>query len=183
MARPKRLVLGLGNRLVGDDGFGSAVIEMLRARPGLPANVELVDAHTDVLAHVETLGSYDDVVLVDVVIDGSGSPKSTHEGDPGSPKPNGEGGSGSPKPNGEGGGSPGDVAVVNEETFMRWPETSPSCHQISPLVAVKLFRALQPQATTRITLVALHADVLRVGPGVAASAVVAGAEAVVRLVS
>jgi hydrogenase maturation protease len=161
MARPKRLVLGLGNRLVGDDGFGSAVIEMLRARPGLPANVELVDAHTDVLAHVETLGSYEDVVLVDVVIDGSGSPK----------------------PNGEGGGSPGDVAVVNEETFMRWPETSPSCHQISPLVAVKLFRALQPRATTRITLVALHADVLRVGPGVAASAVVAGAEAVVRLVS
>jgi len=161
MARPKRLVLGLGNRLVGDDGFGSAVIEMLRARPDLPANVELVDAHTDVLAHVETLGSYEDVVLVDVVIDGPGSPK----------------------PNGEGGGSPGDVAVVNEETFMRWPETSPSCHQISPLVAVKLFRALQPRATTRITLVALHADVLRVGPGVAASAVVAGAEAVVRLVS
>jgi hypothetical protein len=170
MGRPKRLVLGLGNRLVGEDGFGSAVIEMLRGRPDLPANVELVDAHTDLIAHVETLGSYDDVVLVDVVIGGDGTPN-----------PTGEGGAGLPKPTGEDAGRPGAIAVINEETFMHWPETSPSCHQISPLVAVKLFRALQPHASTRITLVALHTDALRSGSGLAASAVAAGAEAVVRL--
>jgi hydrogenase maturation protease len=150
MARPRRLVLGLGNPLVGEDGFGSAVIELLRQRPDLSAAVDLVDAHTDLLAQVETLGSYDEVVLVDVVI---------------------------------GAGHPGDVAVVDEETFMRWPETSPSCHQISPLLAVKLFRALQPQAATRITLVALHADVVRAAPGVAASVVAAGGEAVVGIIS
>jgi hydrogenase maturation protease len=149
MARPRRLVLGLGNPLLGEDGFGSAVIELLRQRPDLSAAVDLVDAHTDLLAQVETLGSYDEVVLVDVVI---------------------------------GAGPPGDVAVVDEETFMRWPETSPSCHQISPLLAVKLFRALQPQAATRITLVALHADVVRAAPGVAASVVAAGGEAVVGIV-
>jgi len=149
MARPRRLVLGLGNPLLGEDGFGSAVIEMLRQRPDLPAAVDLVDAHTDLLAQVETLASYDEVVLVDVVI---------------------------------GAGHPGDVEVVDEETFMRWPETSPSCHQISPLLAVKLFRALQPQAATRITLVALHADVVRALPGVATSAVAAGGEAVVGIV-
>ena len=149
MARPRRLVLGLGNPLLGDDGFGSAVIELLRRRPDLPAAVDLVDAHTDLLAQVETLGSYDEVVLVDVVI---------------------------------GGGHPGVVEVVDEETFMRWPETSPSCHQISPLLAVKLFRALQPQTATRITLVALHADAVRAAPGVATSVVAAGSEAVVHLI-
>jgi len=148
MARPKWLVLGLGNRLVGEDGFGSAVIEMLRGRPDLPAAVDLVDAHTDLLAQVETLGAYDEVVLVDVVI----------------------------------GGHAGEIAVVDEETFMRWPESSPSCHQISPLLAVKLFRALHPEAATRITLVALHADELRAAPGVAASVVAAGGEAVLRLI-
>jgi hydrogenase maturation protease len=150
MVRPRRLVLGLGNPLLGDDGFGSAVIELLRQRPDLSAAVDLVDAHTDLLAQVETLGSYDEVVLVDVVI---------------------------------GAGHPGAVEVVDEETFMRWPETSPSCHQISPLLAVKLFRALQPQAATRITLVALHADVVRAAQGVATSAVAAGGEAVVGIVS
>jgi hydrogenase maturation protease len=140
----------LGNPLLGEDGFGSAVIELLRQRPDLSAAVDLVDAHTDLLAQVETLGSYDEVVLVDVVI---------------------------------GAGHPGDVEVVDEETFMRWPETSPSCHQISPLLAVKLFRTLQPQAATRITLVALHADAVRAAPGVAASVVAAGGEAVVGVVS
>ena len=150
MARRRRLVLGLGNPLLGDDGFGSAVIELLRQRPELSAAVDLVDAHTDLLAQVETLGSYDEVVLVDVVI---------------------------------GAGRPGDVEVVDEETFMRWPETSPSCHQISPLLAVKLFRALQPQAATRITLVALHADAVRAAPGVAASVVAAGGEAVVGIIN
>ena len=167
MARPRRLVLGLGNRLVGEDGFGSAVIEMLRRRPDLPANVDLVDAHTDLLAHLETIASYDEVVLVDVVVGASGTP---------TPDVARRAGSGE-------GGHAGDVAVVDEETFSGWPETSPSCHQISPLLAVKLFRALHPEAATRITLVALHADEVRAAPGVAILVVTAGAEAVARLIS
>jgi len=196
MARPRRLVLGLGNRLVGEDGFGSAVIEMLRRRPDLPANVDLVDAHTDLLAHLETIASYDEVVLVDVVVGASGTPTpdvarraESGEGGPGPPEPTHEGGPGPPKPDvarraGSGeGGHAGDVAVVDEETFSGWPETSPSCHQISPLLAVKLFRALHPEAATRITLVALHADEVRAAPGVAILVVTAGAEAVARLIS
>ena len=49
-------------------------------------------------------------------------------------------------------------------------------------MAVKLFRALHPEAATRITLVALHADEIRAAPGVAASVVATGAEAVARLI-
>jgi len=48
-------------------------------------------------------------------------------------------------------------------------------------MAVKLFRALHPEAATRITLVALYTDGVRAAPGVAASVVAAGAEAVARL--
>jgi hydrogenase maturation protease len=150
MAQPGRLVLGVGNPLVGEDGFGGAVIEWLRRRPDLPAGVDLVDAHTDLLAQVETLGSYDEVVLVDVVV---------------------------------GAGAAGKIAVVDEETFMRWPEDSAGSHQISPLLALKLFRALHPQSATRLTLIALHTDALRAAPGVAMSAVVAGGQAVLRLLS
>ena len=167
MAVPRRLVLGLGNRLVGEDGFGSAVIELLRRRPDVPAAVDLVDAHTDLLAQVETLATYDEVVLVDVVVSA-----------PGTPKPD----EARRAESGEGGGHPGAVTVVDEEAFMRWPETSPSCHQISPLLALKLFRTLHPEAATRIRLVALHADEVRTAPGVATSVVAAGADAVVRLI-
>jgi hypothetical protein len=158
---------------------------MLRRRPDLPANVDLVDAHTDLLAHLETIASYDEVVLVDVVVGASGTPTP----DVARRAESGEGGPGTPTPDvarraesGEGGHA-GDVAVVDEETFSGWPETSPSCHQISPLLAVKLFRALHPEAATRITLVALHADEVRAAPGVAILVVTAGAEAVARLIS
>jgi len=150
MAHQKRLVLGLGNPLVGEDGFGNAVIETLRQRSDLPDAVDLIDAGTDLLAHVDTLGSYDEVVLVDVVVSD---------------------------------GRAGTVEVIQEETLTGWPDTSPSCHHVSPLLAVKLFRALHPQAATRIRLVALHAETLHATPGVASSAVAAGAEAVVRLIA
>ncbi|MCX6546154.1 MAG: hydrogenase maturation protease [Acidobacteria bacterium] len=166
MARPRRLVLGLGNPLVGEDGFGGAVVEWLRRRSDLPADVDLVDAHTDLLAQVETLASYDEVVLVDVVVPA-----------PGAKTP----GEARRAASGEGDGRPGTVTVIDEGTFARWPENSPSCHQISPLLGVNLFRILYPEAATRIRLVALHADSLRIGPGVADSLVAAGGEAVVRL--
>jgi coenzyme F420 hydrogenase subunit delta len=40
------LVLGVGNRLFGDDGFGPAVIEELQRRNGLPKDVYLLDVGT-----------------------------------------------------------------------------------------------------------------------------------------
>jgi hydrogenase maturation protease len=46
------------------------------------------------------------------------------------------------------------VALVDEEEFSGWDDTSRGAHQISPLAAVKLFRRLHPEATARIRLIA-----------------------------
>jgi len=42
------LVLGCGNILFGDDGFGPAVIQHLRSREPVPDNACLIDCHTSV---------------------------------------------------------------------------------------------------------------------------------------
>jgi hydrogenase maturation protease len=65
------LVLGLGNALAGADGFGPAVIARLRRTPGLDG-VALVDAHTDLLAHLDRFDAADDVLLIDTVLDDRG---------------------------------------------------------------------------------------------------------------
>ena len=68
----KWLVLGLGNRLAGADGFGPAVVDRLRGTPGLPPDVELRDAGTDLLAHIDRFEAFDAVALVDAVIGADG---------------------------------------------------------------------------------------------------------------
>ena len=68
MSQVKRLVVGVGNWLAGDDGFGVAVIAALRAR-ARPVDADLLDAGTDLLRHLERFASYDEVILVDAVID------------------------------------------------------------------------------------------------------------------
>ncbi len=80
-------------------------------------------------------------------------------------------------------GRPGHVTVVHEDTFGRWDERSPGSHSVSPLVAVKLFRQLYPASRTRIDLVALGVDEVRLGAGVSRSAVDSGVRAVTRLIS
>ncbi|MGE0040546.1 MAG: hydrogenase maturation protease [Vicinamibacterales bacterium] len=60
-------ILGLGNVLMGDDGFGPYVIEHLRARYEFPAGVELEDLGTPGLDLVPFLADTDRVVLVDTV--------------------------------------------------------------------------------------------------------------------
>jgi hypothetical protein len=50
-------------------------------------------------------------------------------------------------------GRAGDVAVVDEGVFGSWSDTAASLHHVSPLVAVKLFRTLYPEAATRLTLI------------------------------
>jgi hydrogenase maturation protease len=69
---PKWLVLGLGNRLAGADAFGPAVIERLRAARAADDDVELVDAHTDLLAYLHRFPAHDEVVLIDAVLDDRG---------------------------------------------------------------------------------------------------------------
>lgn len=60
-------VVGLGNVLLGDDGFGPTVIEWLRARWRLPREVELIDAGTPGLDLASYLIERECVVLVDTV--------------------------------------------------------------------------------------------------------------------
>lgn len=72
----------------------------------------------------------------------------------------------------------GEVVVVDERTFTAWPESAASCHHVSPLAAVKLFRTLYPEAATRVTLVGYSADEIAMKPGLPDAAVNAGAAAV-----
>jgi hydrogenase maturation protease len=60
-------VIGLGNVLLSDDGFGPFVIELLRARHQVPPEVELLDLGTPGLGLVTYLHERDAVVFVDTV--------------------------------------------------------------------------------------------------------------------
>ncbi len=68
MVRPGAIaVVGLGNVLLGDDGFGPWVIERLRARWDAPPDVAFIDAGTPGLHLVSHLAGRDHVILVDTV--------------------------------------------------------------------------------------------------------------------
>jgi hydrogenase maturation protease len=146
MAPSKHLVLGLGNDLAGDDGFGPAVVARLQATAAATL-ADLVAAHTDLLAHVDTLPRYEQVVLVDAVL-GLGDDRAVH--------------------------------VFDEADLAGWPDRSASCHSMSPLIALRLFRQLYPAAPTRVRLVALAARRIAPGDLLPASAVDAGVAAVLR---
>lgn len=75
----------------------------------------------------------------------------------------------------------GQVAVHDEERFARWPETSPSSHQMSPLLAVRLFRELYFRATTRIVLVGFSVDSVSAAAVLPEAVVAAGVETLARL--
>ena len=53
--RAPTLVLGCGNILFGDDGFGCALVEFVQSRGGMPAGVCLLDAGTGVRKLLFTL--------------------------------------------------------------------------------------------------------------------------------
>lgn len=123
-----RLVLGLGNPLSGADGFGPAVIEALRRR-GVPPDVTLVDAHTDLLAHLDRFAASAEVVLVDAALADIQEPDGRKAG----------------------------VVTVGEEEFSAWDTRSAGVHEFCPVAAVKLYRILQRgrDSLPPITLVAL----------------------------
>ncbi len=62
----KIVVLGVGNRLMGDDGFGPRVIEELQKR-AVPSNVELMDAGVGGMAILSWIEGADKVVIIDSV--------------------------------------------------------------------------------------------------------------------
>lgn len=54
----------------------------------------------------------------------------------------------------------GGVTIYDEKTFLGWDDSSPGAHELSPLMAVKLFRQLGQSPGPAITLVAhvIHDD-------------------------
>jgi hydrogenase maturation protease len=60
------LIAGVGNRLIGDDGFGPRAIDLLSSAP-LPGNVEARDLGTAGLTIATDLSDYDLVVFIDSV--------------------------------------------------------------------------------------------------------------------
>ena len=60
------LIAGVGNRLMGDDGFGPRVVDLLSSAH-LPENVEARDIGTAGLTIATDLSEYDLVVFVDSV--------------------------------------------------------------------------------------------------------------------
>ncbi len=65
MTRP--LILGLGNPLMGDDGAGVCVAELLSADPLVTARADVIAAGTDLFRLVDEFEGRQRVILVDAV--------------------------------------------------------------------------------------------------------------------
>lgn len=101
----------------------------------MPPGVSLINAGTDLLNYIESFPEYDRVVLVDAILDPDGKM-----------------------------GPPGRIALLDEEDLSSWQEGARSAHQVSPLIAVKLFRTLHPGIETKIQLVGLLVDQISFSP-------------------
>src|SRR5258708_33429700 len=66
--RPKTLVLGLGNILMGDEGVGVHVVRALQAH-ALPPDVECLDGGTGGFILLEPLESAHRIILIDATSD------------------------------------------------------------------------------------------------------------------
>ncbi len=66
-------VLGLGNLLKRDDGFGPSLINYLKCR-GVPPNVELLDIGTSIPDLFVYLSFKGKLLIVDTVVEGGGEP-------------------------------------------------------------------------------------------------------------
>ncbi|MHB8085433.1 MAG: hydrogenase maturation protease [Dehalococcoidia bacterium] len=69
----KKLVLGIGNPIIGDDGVGFKVIEALQADPP-PGDVELSACDVSGLAILDLVIDFDEVVIVDAIQTVNGKP-------------------------------------------------------------------------------------------------------------
>jgi hydrogenase maturation protease len=66
-----RLVIGLGNPLMGDDGVGCVVAERLAKDPRLPADVEVICGGSDLLRSAAQIEGRSSVLVVDALQDGA----------------------------------------------------------------------------------------------------------------
>jgi hydrogenase maturation protease len=67
---PRTLVVGLGNPLMGDDGFGVAAVEILREEWELSGEVDLVDGGTWGMNLLPLFETAERVILVDAIRSG-----------------------------------------------------------------------------------------------------------------
>jgi len=67
--KPK-LVIGLGNSLMGDDGIGCHIVEQLAGNPRLTEDTEVLNGGTDLLRCAEKMAGRKRVVIIDAVMDG-----------------------------------------------------------------------------------------------------------------
>jgi len=63
------LVIGLGNRLMGDEGVGWHIIDRLAGDPRLPEDTELLWCGTDLLACADQIEGRSRITLVDSLLD------------------------------------------------------------------------------------------------------------------
>jgi hydrogenase maturation protease len=146
----KTIIIGLGNPLSGDDGFGSRVLDLLEKTDFHP-DVDFKDDPTDLLGIIDNFADYDRVLLIDAILD----PERKL-------------------------GRTGQVVVLGEDAFLSWPKSSQRVHQMSPLLAVRLFRKLYPQAQTEIILPGLLVDHLKTVPVYATDAAIREAFEILR---
>ena len=65
------LVIGLGNRLMGDEGVGWHIIDRLAGDPRLPPDTEVLWGGTDLLACADQVAGRSRITLVDALLDPS----------------------------------------------------------------------------------------------------------------
>jgi len=70
-SKSRILILGIGNTLLGDEGVGVAVIDHLKAKGGIPADVDLLDGGTGSMVLLEPMREARRMILVDATADGS----------------------------------------------------------------------------------------------------------------
>ncbi len=61
----KTAIVGVGNILMGDEGFGVRVIQYL-AKKDLPENISLIDAGTGFFNIASNLSKYEKVIIIDI---------------------------------------------------------------------------------------------------------------------
>lgn len=64
--KTKVLIIGLGNSIAGDDGFGSYMVDFLGQAP-LPYGVRVLEGGTDAFALLPELEKTERVILIDVI--------------------------------------------------------------------------------------------------------------------
>jgi hydrogenase maturation protease len=69
----KKLVLGIGNYILGDDGVGFHVVESLQTNPP-PGDITFSCVDASGLALLDLVVDYDEVVIVDAIMTEGGTP-------------------------------------------------------------------------------------------------------------